>query len=80
MSDNYVAVGKHELGEPVGETVPCPHCGAEHAVEYGTSRRLLPDGTWSKPEPSKLLGFYRCGDSLYLASVDGSFYQKGTQP
>ena len=65
-----LAIGNDELGNEI-EQINCPHCGQVHEIEYGTSKTLLPDGTWSEPVPSKLLGFYRCGEKLYLASLSG---------
>jgi len=70
MSD-FLAIGNDELGDPVGELITCPHCGETHEIEYGAKRTLQDDGTWSEPVPSRLLGFYQCGDDLYLASIDG---------
>lgn len=71
MDAPFVSIGNDELGPPLGDTVTCKTCGNEHPVEYGTSRRILDDGTWSEPEPSRLLGFYKCGEQLYLAGVAG---------
>ena len=70
MSD-FLAIGNDELGDPVGESIDCPRCGKSHPIEYGTSKTRQPDGRWSKPKPSKLLGFYKCGDKLYVASLNG---------
>lgn len=70
MSVPFVAIGADELGDPT-EVAQCAVCGAEHPIEYGTSRTLLPDGTWSEPKPSRTLGFYRCGGQLYLGTIDG---------
>lgn len=67
----YLAVGSDELGPPLGETILCPECDELHPVEYGTSRTLQADGTWSKPVRSNLLGFYKCDGTLYLAGVNG---------
>lgn len=66
----YVAVGPDELGEQT-EVIACPRCKEEHAIEYGTSKTLRPDNTWSEPVPSKLLGFYKCQGKLYLGTVEG---------
>lgn len=60
------AIGNDELGPPIGETVECPHCGGTHRVEYG--EKVLKDGT---KEPSRLLGFYRCGGHAYLCAIGG---------
>ena len=70
MSIPYMAVGNDELGE-YAETIKCDKCGKEHEIEYGTSSHLLPDGTMSKPEPSKTIGFYKCGDQSYLGTING---------
>lgn len=72
MSDlPFVAIGNDELGEPVGESITCRTCGEQHAIEYGKSRTLRDDGTWTEYTPSKVLGFYRCCGQLYLASLGG---------
>jgi len=66
MSDELppvLAIGNNELGEPIGDLITCPRCGAEHTVEYGTDT--------ATGRPSTLLGFYRCGDASYLCAVDG---------
>lgn len=67
----FVAIGNDELGKPVGESITCRVCGKQHVIEYGKSRQLRDDGTWTEYTPSKLLGFYRCGGQLYLASLGG---------
>lgn len=66
----FIAVTADDLGEPI-DAVQCARCGATHPIEHGTSQRLLHDNTWSTPEPSKTLGFYKCGGALYLGTVDG---------
>ena len=70
MSVPFIAIGADELGEAT-EIAQCAVCGGEHSAKYGTSRMLLPDGTWSEPKPSRLLGFYSCGGKTYLATIDG---------
>lgn len=70
MTTPYVAIGMNELWEET-ETIQCPRCGQDHPIEYGTSKTLLPDNTWTEPKPSKLLGFYRCQDAMYLGTVEG---------
>lgn len=70
MSVPFIAIGADELGEPT-EVAQCAVCAGEHPVEYGTSRTLLTDGTWSEPRPSRLLGFYQCGDDLFVATING---------
>lgn len=66
----FIAVGEDELGEPT-EIIRCAMCSADHPVEYGTSRTLMPDGAWSDPKLSRLLGFFRCGTETYLATISG---------
>ena len=65
-----LTIGSDELGDEI-EEVTCPHCGEVHPIEYGTSRTLQYDGTWSEPKPSKMLGYYKCGGKTYLASIEG---------
>ena len=70
-SEPFIAIGNDELGDPVGDTIRCDKCGGEHPLEYGTSRTLQDDGTWSEPKPSRLIGFYKCGGDTYLGSLNG---------
>jgi hypothetical protein len=70
MTTPFIAVGDEELGEPT-EIIRCEMCGGEHPIEYGTCRSSLGDGTWSDPAPSRLLGFYRCGDGVFLGTIKG---------
>ena len=65
-----LAIGSNELGEPAGDTITCPFCKGEHPIEFGTSTHINADGTRSEPEVGTL-GFYRCGDYSYLASING---------
>jgi hypothetical protein len=60
------AISNDELGPPLGSTISCPHCGQEHAIHHG--ERVLDDGT---REPSDILQFYKCGDTVYLAGIRG---------
>jgi len=63
----FKAIGNDELGESdVGETIKCKRCGKRHKVRYG--ERVLADGTW---QPSKLLGFIKCGGKPYLVAING---------
>lgn len=67
-----IAIGNNELGAPVeNDEIVCPHCGKTHQLEYGTSRMLMPDRTWSEPVVSKTTGFYKCEGQLYLGSING---------
>jgi len=66
-----IAIGNDELGPEAGESIACDKCGYTHPIEFGTSRTLKDDGTWTESHPSKLVGFYRCGGQLYLASLNG---------
>ena len=59
----YLAVGNEELGGPLGDTVVCPRCRKTHPVEHGTDART--------GQPTTLLAFYRCGDRVYLAGING---------
>ena len=70
----YITVGAEELGEPANEIL-CPHCGDMHPIQYGTSKKLLPDGTWSDPVPDKLVGFYKCNGKLYLGTINGRLWK-----
>jgi hypothetical protein len=65
-----LTIGANELGQEI-EDVYCPNYGQVHQIEYGTSKKLLADGSWSEPVASKTLGFYKCGETLYFASLNG---------
>ena len=64
----YIGFGNDELEKmaPVRETATCPGCGQSHTVEYGDE--VKKDGT---KVPSKLLGFVKCGETLYLVALGG---------
>ena len=57
----YLAIGNNELGEDVTETAECPRCHEQHPLTYGTSNGVEYRG----------IGFVRCGEASYLASLDG---------
>ena len=63
---DYLAVGNDELGDEIGDSIKCPHCGKQHLVEYG--QKQLADGTWME---SRTLSFYKCGDESYLCAING---------
>jgi hypothetical protein len=70
----YFAIGNNELKEkkPIGKTVVCKNCGKRHKVEYGTSKKYDPiTKQWSKPKPSKEMGFVTCGKKSFLVSIAG---------
>lgn len=65
------AIGHDELGPPLNDTIKCPHCGADHAIENsGPSKTISSDGTVGVG-PAGMLQFYRCGENLYLAGIQG---------
>ena len=51
---------------PVKKTIKCDKCKKEHPILFGD--KVNKDGTKS---PSKLLGYYKCSDKTYLASIAG---------
>lgn len=63
----YLAIGNNELiGQPnvkEGDWIECPHCGKSHQLQFG---RDVKTG-----EKSQLIGFYECGDNLYVGAVNG---------
>jgi hypothetical protein len=61
-----LSAGTNELGEYLGKTITCPHCGGQHPIEF--SKEKQPDGTLKE---SKLLSFYRCGGKAYLVGIYG---------
>jgi len=67
----FIMLDQSDLGDPIGETVKCPHCHQDHKVEYG--QRRLEDGTLV---PSKMCGFFKCGGKSYLCALDGRSVMK----
>lgn len=67
----FMAVGNDELGETVGDTATCPNCGEQHTVEYGEKVTRDPVTGAERREPSRLLGFVKCGEAAYLVAVNG---------
>jgi hypothetical protein len=67
----FIAIGNNELGPPLLDTIKCPICGTDHVIENsGPSTVLHADGTESVGE-SGTLQFYRCGEGVYLAGIEG---------
>ena len=62
----FLAIGNDELGDPLGDTVACQHCGAEHAVIHSES--IDADGNVIGRGS---LAYYRCGDASYFAGIGG---------
>lgn len=71
------AVGNEQLGEDEVAVI-CPLCGKLHAIEYGTSQRLI-NGEWEEPKPSRTLGFYRCQEKIYLGTIRGKLSKGRSQ-
>lgn len=69
-----LAIGNNELGDLLGDNIRCPHCGEMHAIEHGTTRRLVND-RWEDIH-DRLLQFYRCGEQLYLGGINGRALKK----
>lgn len=67
MSEPFIFFGNEELDESpplhIGEAVLCPHCGASHVVRGGVNTET--------DEEEELLLFYTCGETSYLAGIDG---------
>ena len=61
-----LAIGNDELGDPLGDTVTCPECGADHAVIHAES--IDADGNVIGRGS---LAYYRCGDASYIARIGG---------
>ncbi|MFH2029639.1 MAG: hypothetical protein ABIJ40_03305, partial [Bacteroidota bacterium] len=63
MGTSYIGFGNNQLKDAVDvkkdDLIECKLCCKTHPIEYGTS-----DG-----KENNLLGFYKCGEKLYLASV-----------
>jgi hypothetical protein len=62
-----MAIGPEDLGEEAGTHVTCKICGREHPIEFGTD-----DGG----NEVKSMGFYKCGDASYLASIGGKLIKR----
>lgn len=56
-----LTIGNDELGEYLGDTIECPHCGEEHEVKRSKNK----DGAMGT------LSTFDCGDSSYLCGIDG---------
>ena len=64
----FVAIGADELGEPLGPTLTCEECGAEHEVISQPST----NGGLS-------LQFMRCGTASYLIGINGQAIQRAAE-
>jgi len=60
---DYFAIGNDELAKcpPEEPFFRCAKCKAKHAIEHSSS----------KGENPLTLGFYKCGESSYLYSING---------
>lgn len=47
----------------IGEAILCPHCGEAHVVAGGIDQQT--------GEESEMLLFYTCGETSYLAGING---------
>jgi len=69
VSVPYIGFGNDQLRDQTecreGDMIECPHCHHQHPVDFGED---IDTG-----EKSNLLGFYNCGDKMYLAAVAGRF-------
>ena len=66
----FLAIGHYELGDPLGDTVTCPRCGAEHAVIHAES--IDADGNVIG---SGSVAWYKCGDASYIAGIGGRVWR-----
>lgn len=66
-----LVVGNNELGGPLLDTIKCPRCGAEHAIENSLPGKIIHSDGRQEVGPSGMLQFYRCGGDLYLAGIKG---------
>lgn len=62
-----MAITKSELERlpQAGPTAPCPHCGKILPIQFADT---MVDGNWV---PSKMLGFVKCANNSFLASIHG---------
>ena len=68
----FLAIGNDELGDPIGDTVTCPHCGETHAVVHAESI----DG-FGNVIGRGSLAWYKCGDASYIAGIGGRAWRGG---
>ena len=61
-----LAIGNEELKGELKSHIDCSNCGNSHPIEYGDE--IMKDGT---KRQTKILAFYKCGDSTYLAGING---------
>ena len=66
---NYVAVGNDELGDKLGKTINCPSCGGQHDIKC-SSEDPANEGRIAT------LQYYKCGDTTYLAGINGKAMPK----
>ena len=68
-----LAIGndKIDTAPKLGDFILCTNCGERHRIEFGN--KILEDGT---KIPSKLLAFYKCGETTYLAGINGKDIRK----
>jgi hypothetical protein len=66
----FLAIGNDELGEPLGDTVTCPHCGETHAVVHAESI----DG-FGNVIGRGSVAWYKCGRTSYMAGIGGLVWQ-----
>ncbi len=69
----YIAIGNNELAnkKKAGKFAICPNCKKKKKIEYGKSKKLLPNGKYTKLKTSKMLGFVNCGDKSYMVTLSG---------
>ena len=67
------AIGNDELEKckSLGDFILCDMCNKRHKIEYGD--QVLKDGT---KKPSQSLAFFKCGESMYLAGINGKDVRK----
>jgi len=73
MSVPFMSISNEELSQKkdVSTVVTCKNCGRKHKVEYGTSKTLKDEGTYTEPVKSNMLGFVKCGEETFLVSIAG---------
>lgn len=69
--NDFMAVGSNELGDRLGDTIVCKICGESHPIEQSEPSRVIHSDGTIETGPPGLLQFYKCGETAYIAGING---------
>jgi hypothetical protein len=83
MSTPYVGFGNDQLdaAPELAVSIKCPRCGEQHLVQESKGSQTW-DGTtrtWLPSSNPTRLQYYKCGEQIYLAGINGKSVMK-TKP